>query len=1488
MKKLICILILTAFSTLSAWTQRQQHLGRGVVATYHAETGITISWRRLIQDPENASYNVYIKKKGESSFSKLTPKPTTLTNYRVGASQVPDGTEIQVTLVGNDGQESTPSIPFIFNRISLNSTSINNGYLAVNFKDAGSPVYNHDDVVYTTKFCWPTDVDGDGEMDYIVDRHSNKVAFGGTQGESGHCIEAYDSRGKHLWSIDLGPNIFEGSGQNDGVTVGDFDGDGKGEVMVQVSDGCRLWDKANNTWGKYLAYGQNDGTTADTDGDGIVNYTTSATENPQYYMLVVNGEDGSQKGICPMTLPKDHDNTYTRHNKADYYGDEYPYMTAAMGTAYLNGKQQSAVAQFQVRTKDGKHHYYTYAYGYFDENGKNNGELCELFTFAFHDNGNPSEFHGIRIGDVDGDGKDEVLNGCFALDHNGRMLWNAGISHGDRFRLSDIDPDRPGQEIFAIQQNAPDMLGSILYDAANGQAIRKWYLAAVGDVGRGECMDVDAGHKGYEMWSTMPDIYNAKGDVIGNNKPFPYEGIWWDGDLGRESVMTPGSGNNCPIVIAKYDKSSTWKRLNQISKDAGWQLVAENAVRPMFFGDIYGDWREELVLKQLINGEECGFVVLTTNYTTEVDHIYCLLQDPNYFGQTTNRGYYQSPMTGFYLGWDMPRPALPPFIQADAHNQVFDLTLGNSSITPSADAHHIYAMPVKGQTLTLDGYTGEADIWKSQQGTLLINGEINTTGHLIVSEGTLHVNGKVKGNVDLRARGILTGHGTIGGILTEGSLNEAEGVIRPSGTLSIDSDVCIDKNTFIEIDLDKPTLLQINGNLEVSADLIFLINAKKLEEGEYRLVSFTGTFSGDTRHLLTRGITGLSYRIVEKDHAVVLVVNGQRAPAQNVTWTGTEGSDWDYLTENWTLNGQPTTFVAGDRLLFDDSASSTTVSINELMPVAEVEVNASKSFTFQGDGGLSGSCSLVKNGTGTLNLKTVKADYTGATIINGGTVAVWSLADGGSPSSLGAAGSSPSNLQIGKATLSVNNSNTATNRGISLNDTATIHIPSGTCAIKGNISGKGVLRKTGAGQLNITYDGATAYAGTILQSGTLAQGTWKSTFGSATSPIHVTGNATIVQFDANSTSTIPNFQNAVSIDAGKTLTFKASSRGYVRGSLQGKGTFAISLPYVRGDISTDVSGFEGTYNVLSSNCRFVKSMDFSKATLKMEEGAYAAGFTSGKGTEKSYTFAVGAIAGSGSLGTGTWNIGYLGLDDSFAGTFKSGATVNKYGEGTLTLSGTSEAPIQIFAGTVLAANTSAPVTNATITVKEGGSLLGQGQVKNVIVQAGGTIGVQASAINNILLKTLTVNGTLKVNQGDIRIRYRSSSVQTSYDSFCQNGTVTLNSPTFRFVSTNGTDILPDTEFRLFKGEGKIVLEGEVKILPETPLPGYEWDTSTLATDGTIRITQTSGIQTISPEEVGDATIFDLNGRQVERITSPGLYIINNNKVFINKHEEKGY
>lgn len=1483
--------------SFNASAQRQQNLGRGVVATYSSSKGVFINWRRLVQDPAGAKFNVYVDKTGGTSYTKINATPVNGTNYTASASSVPAGASVCVTMIGKDGVEGPKSVPFKAAQVKLEGTgAINGAVLAVNFKEAGSPIYSHDGADFVTKFCWPVDLDGDGEMEYVVNRVYVQKDQNGCEGWGddklgGDCLEAYSRDGKHLWTVNLGIHFYAFGGQNDGVTVGDFDGDGKGEVVVQVAEGARFWDKANNTFGKYLYYNgeqashtgtgmetvSSDGSNPDIDGDGVTNYTYySAGKNPQWYFVVIDGMTGAQKDVFAMTLPSDNDNTYTRTNKKDYMGDEYSYLSPAMGTAYLDGVHQCAVGQFQCRTSNGTHHYYTYAYGYVD------GVFKELWRFKFHDYSNLSEFHHIRIGDVDGDGKDEVMNGQCAVDHDGTLLWTSGISHGDRFRMSDIDPERPGLEIFAIQQNAPDMLGQILYDAGTGKAVKKWYLSAVGDVGRGECMDVDPEHIGWEMWSTMPNIYNAKGDIIGEKKPYPYEGIWWDNDLGRETVMTPGSGNNCAIVVAKF-VNGDWSRLYQISRDANWRVVAENAVRPMFWGDILGDWREEMILKNIsLAGEECGFVVFSTDYANDVDNIYCLLQDPNYFGQITNRGYYQSPNPGFYLGWDMPLPQIPPFIQADEKTQVFDLTLGDSNINPSETAEDIYVMPVKGQTLTMyKSLDGNANLWKSQPGTLVVNGDISTEGKVVVSEGTLEVNGTVRSDIELRARGILTGSGTINEISIEGSLNYAEGVIRPTGTMTFERGLEFNSNIFVELDIDNNAKLAVKGDLVVNSNVTFIIDAEKLSEGEYRLIEYTGEFIGNIKNFDTRGISGLSYNIIDKDGAIIIRVNGQREASSGVKWTGAQSTAWEYQTENWLLAGTPTTFVANDTILFDDTTDKTTVTVDELIPTGGIEVNASQKYTFDGNGGFSGDGGLTKNGNGTLYLNNVKSNYKGATVINEGTVVVKELADAGAPSSIGAAGTATKFLQIGKATLRVDNKSCGTTRGVTLLDTATINIPSGTTAFKGNISGDGILRKTGAGQLNITYSAATQYAGTILEGGTLAQGTWNTTFGKATSPLHVTGNATIVQFDSNSSSAMPDFQNEVTVDANKTVTFKAGSRTKIRGKLLGTGTFAISFPYVRGDVYTDASKFEGTYDVLTSNCRFVQAMDFSKATLKMESGSYAAGFGAGGGTEKEYNFKVGALAGEGTLATGNWSIGHLGLNDTFSGVFKSSAKVTKVGEGALILKGASETDITVNEGALYANNTSANTTSGTITVKEGAILTGQGQVANVVVNAGGAIGAQGLPTSPVLVKTLTLNGTLQVNLGNVNVRYKSNSTKTSYDTFKQNKKVTLSSPTFVFSSIDGTEILDETEFKIFTGTGAIEITGDVTFFPETPKEGYKWDASTLQTDGTIRMMVDTGVDEILRETVkADDKIYTLTGVELGTVVAPGYYIINNNTVYV--------
>lgn len=1518
MKKMFKIImtVMLALLPLTSMAQRiQQPLGRGVVVAQNGSNAM-VTWRRLAQEPENTRYNVYV------NGHQVNSSPLTNTNWRTTSATVPTGAKVTVTTVDAAGHESAQSVPFV-----VKSFDMRNMFVDILFPDF--PLSPSD---YTTSFVWPADLDGDGEMDYVVDRKS-------TVGIStrSHKVQAYHRDGTLLWTIDMGPNVAIDQGQDDMVLAYDIDCDGRAEVIVKSSDGTRFWDATHNTWGTYV-YGK---TTGDTDGDGIIDYSTQNRRNPPFYVSIVDGMTGAERITAELDYAQVRDGVdqYGRDNRQDYKGDndwlEYASLCGQFAICYFDGIHPSLGIEVKDRLeRDGSHHYYLFEFAFDWTNGTASNWHHKSTFSAYGRNPSASQFHMVRVCDVDGDGIDELIPGGYGWSPKGGMVMSANIAHGDRFRLSDIDPERPGLECFAIQQYAGDMLGQILYDAGTGEAIKKWYLAEVGDVGRGECMDIDSNHLGWEMWSTMGGVYDAQGNLIPElESRYPCEGIWWDGDLDRENVGTSDSHYNVYVEDMKTG------RLIQIARESKWRYTTVYAKRAAFWGDIIGDWREELILLHKENNVNVGIVGFTTDYATDIDNIYCLQEDPHYRGDCSTKGYYQSPNPGFYLGFDMPRPQLPPCMVTDliyaptatqwtsagftnyersasaayedGKSVLFDL---NSSATCTLSSEvrpsMIYAMPVKGQTVTLSGegsIGGNGQLWKSQQGRFVVHVPLNHTGGTYISEGILEA-GEIKGDVELRARGTLAGNAVVkGNLVLEGALNYEGCRLMPGvgdgnvGTIKLCKGLTVNRRLFVEADIHAAegqtdcVVVEQGFNITEQGQLVFTIvpDQSKLSAERYMLLQYDTSDGLDLSKVSIRGLQGLSYKIVDEENALWLIVNEQREASDGVRWTGAETSLWDYQTENFELSGVATEFVANDNVAVGDDALSSTVQLNELYPVSGITFdNESKAITVQGLGGFSGRGGLLKTGKGRLLLKTVNNDYTGATIIEGGTVTVSELADGGLPSSLGAASSAATNWQIGKATLIIDNANTATNRALTLTDTATIQVNNGVTALKGQVVGsKGTLVKAGSGQLNITYAGNNTWKSTILQGGTLAMGVWNTTFGNATSPIAVTGNSTITIFNNNTTSAIPSLRNTITVNRQRTLTINGGQRCNVQGAWLGQGTVKINFPYVRGDFSTNLSQFEGTLNPTSGQFRMVADIDLSKGTFQPEAGVYAVGVKAGSSDEVSRTHKIGSLvstAADAQLGTSVWNVGYLDKSTTFAGIIGSRATLNKYGDGDLTLTGSSAGAINIYAGSITANNDSVATTTATITVNSGGMLCGTGKVATVNILRGGIVG--AGKATGTIVDTLTLTAPLTVSDGGI-IRLRARGNASQIDKFGGEGNVVLTNPVFRIERVSGSWSV-DREYKVFTGSGSITLNGTPTFEPAVPMEGYRWDYSQLASDGILRIeADPTGIEVMNNEQLtmNNSPIYDLSGRRIERATKdemqstirhPGIYIIKGRKYLV--------
>jgi rhamnogalacturonan endolyase len=583
---------------------QMEKLGRGVVAVRQSESQVYVGWRLLGTDSANIAFNVYRAAEGNAP-TKLNDMPlTTTTDFIDRQAPQTQMLEYSVRPIVN-GVEQTDGAAFL-----LRANAPARAYLEVPLQTLPGHTPNDASV---------GDLDGDGAYELVLKQEMTPRdnSQSGATGETK--LEAYKLDGTLLWRINLGRNIREGAHYTQ-FLVYDLDGDGKAEVACKTADGT--------VDGKGQMLGD-----ASADYRNEAGYVLSGPE----YLTIFDGLTGAALATVPYLPPRGNVGDW-----GDTYGNRVDRFLACV--AYLDGVRPSLVMA---------RGYYTRAVlAVWDWR---NGQLTQRWVFDTRD-GNPElrkyegqGNHNLSVGDVDGDGRDEIMYGACAIDDDGKGLFVTGLGHGDALHMSDMDPDRPGLEVFQPHET-PALYGP------NGSDFRDARTGAVifgipgenADVGRGVAFDIDPRYRGYEMWAARGGLYSCKGELITTRRPGQMNfGVWWDADPLRELLDN--------ITISKWD----WTTSAATTLLSATGAASNNGTKatPTLSADVLGDWREEVILRAADNQS----LRIYTTTIPATNRLFTLMHDRQYRLAIAwqNIGYNQPPHPGFYLGDGMSAPPVP-------------------------------------------------------------------------------------------------------------------------------------------------------------------------------------------------------------------------------------------------------------------------------------------------------------------------------------------------------------------------------------------------------------------------------------------------------------------------------------------------------------------------------------------------------------------------------------------------------------------------------------------------------------------------------------------------------------------------------------------------------------------------------------------------------------------------------------------------------------
>lgn len=177
-------------------------------------------------------------------------------------------------------------------------------------------------------------------------------------------------------------------------------------------------------------------------------------------------------------------------------------------------------------------------------------------------------------------------------------------------------------------------------------------------------------------------------------------------------------------------------------------------------------------------------------------------------------------------------------------------------------------------------------------------------------------------------------------------------------------------------------------NLTINAGVILPPRAG-YSIGQFPLIKYDGTIGGS-------GFGGLQLGTLPAGVTATLVNNtGNHTIDLNVTaagiqWTGANSTAWDIGTQNWydPASSSATTYADGQTVVFGDTATSYNVIVAQIVQPGGVTVNSTNNYYWTNSvgAGITGSGTLVKNGSGTLTIACTNNTFIGGTYINGGTI----------------------------------------------------------------------------------------------------------------------------------------------------------------------------------------------------------------------------------------------------------------------------------------------------------------------------------------------------------------------------------------------------------------------------------------------------------------------------------------------------------------------